>query len=340
MRRFVPMLSEVLPRPVNVLDVGARDGLQHPWDGLRPIIAPFLVEPDAEEARRLQESLQGDKGPPGGVLPYALWREAAGLTLHLTRSRGCSSVYRPNRAFLNEFPESERFDVEREVPVDAVTVDALAESGKLPTVDFAKIDVQGAELDILKGGRSAFAADLVGVEVEVEFCEMYEGQPLFGEVEAFVRANLGLELWDLRKSYWKHGAGVDAGGIKGRLIFGDALFLRPLHKLGDWFDALGSTAAREKAAMLVVGALAYGYADYGAAVLTAPATQGVLTGDLRAGLEKAVRSVGRGIRPLRHGSGALFMVLNALAWAIKPDYGGWATIGHSLGARRRGPFWT
>jgi hypothetical protein len=60
---------------------------------------------------------------------------------------------------------------------------------------------------------------------------------------------------------------------------------------------------------------------------------------LRTGLEAAVRSVDGGWRPLRHGSGRLYVLLDSVARAFKPDHGGWATNGQTLGSRRRGPFW-
>jgi FkbM family methyltransferase len=297
-----------------------------------------LVEPDPDEVQRLRATLRNESSE-SRVLPHALWRQEETITLYLTKSRGCSSVYRPNRAFLDQFPESDRFDIEREIPMQAVTVDSLVTSGVMATVDFAKIDVQGAELDILTGGRNHFASQLIGLEVEVEFCPMYEGQALFGHVETFVREALGLELWDIRKTYWKHKAGVPYGGTKGRLVFGDALFLRPIQGATHWLEALGTPAAQEKITMLAVAALAYGYADYVNAFLQDPEIQRFLDRPLRAALETTARSVDAGYRPLRHGSGRLYVALDSLARAVKPDHGGWATVGQSLGSRRRGPFW-
>lgn len=336
MTRLEGCLKDALPRRLALLDVGARDGVQHPWSALRAAIFQVLVEPEPEEAARLAARLGPEEGT---VLPVALWRERGELTLYVTKTRGCSSLYRPNRAFLDQFPESDRFEVEREIRVDTDTVDALAGEGVLPTVDFAKIDVQGAELDILKGGRGHFGAQLVGLEVEVEFCSMYEGQPLFSDVESFVRTALGLEIWDIRKTYWKHRNAIHAGPRKGRLIFGDALFLRPVRGLAAWFEALNPAAAAEKCAMLVAAALAYGYADYAAAVLAAPETRAFLAAEPRQRLEKAARAMGKGLRPFVEGHDRLFLLLDALARTVEPSHRGWATSGRALGSRRRGPFW-
>ena len=328
----------VLPRRLCLLDIGARGGVQWPWDQVnRELLSVVLVEPDTIEAERLQKELSANEGV---VLPIALWRDERTLTLNLNRSIGTSSIYLPNRQFLDQFPEAERFDVLEKLEMPAKTIDDLSSSGQMPQVDFAKIDVQGAELAILQGGRNHLAANLVGLEVEVEFAELYSGQPLFGEVETFVREQLGLELWDLRKTYWKYEQGKTASGpIKGRLVFGDALFLRPLSGMDAWLVPMTPDAAKEKVIMLVVSALTYGYVDYATALLGAPALTRYFDVPIRQGLQHTVNSLGGGFRPFRYGNGPLFVILDALARAVQPTHAGWSCSGRGLGSRRRGPFW-
>jgi FkbM family methyltransferase len=327
-----------LPRRLSLLDIGARGGIQWPWDRVdSKLLSVVLVEPDPVEAEKLQRELNATDGV---VLPFALWREEKTLTLNLNRSPATSSVYPPNRQLLDQFPEANRFDILKTIDISAVTIDSLASADRIPHVDFAKIDVQGAELAILEGGRNHLAANLVGLEVEVEFAELYSGQPLFGEVETFVREQLGLELWDLRKTYWKYEQGKTAPGpIKGRLVFGDALFLRPLSGLETWFAPMTPDTAKEKLIMLILTAMAYGYVDYATAILRAPSLDNYFDVPVRQELQRVMDSIGAGFRPFRHGSGPLFLLFDALARALQPTHAGWASIGRSLGSRRRGPFW-
>jgi FkbM family methyltransferase len=328
----------VLPRRISLLDIGARWGVQWPWDRVnRDLLSVVLVEPDPIEAERLQATLSANEGL---VLPFALWRDERTLTLNLNRSLGTSSIYLPNRQFLNQFPEAERFDVIETLEISAVTIDSLASARRIPQVDFAKVDVQGAELAVLEGGRNHLAANLVGLEVEVEFAELYTGQPLFGEIEAFVREQLGLELWDLRKAYWKYEQEKHTPGpIKGRLVFGDALFLRPLSGMEAWLVTMPPDLAKEKVIMLMVTALAYGYFDYAAFLLSAPSLDQYFTLPVRQALQRTMSSRGGGFRPFRYGNGPLFVILDALARAVEPTHAGWACGGRRLGSLKRGSFW-
>lgn len=282
----------LLSRHLALLDIGARDGLQWPWRDIANI-DPIMVEPDPEEAKRLR----------GKVINAALWSEQKSLQLHVTKSPGASSVFKPNRAFLDQFPESDRFDIVRSIQMNATTIDAL----RLDNIDFIKIDTQGSELEILRGGQNTLQ-QVMGIEVEVEFAPMYEGQPLFSDIDSYLRAQ-GFELWDIRRTHWKYKAGISSSTVKGRLIFGDALYLRPC---ADMFT-------EEKRLMLATAAAAYGFDDYAHAL----------------GFQRKRKS----FRPLRNGSWPLFILLDALAKAFRPTHNSWATGGETLGARRRGPFW-
>lgn len=62
----------------------------------------------------------------------------------------------------------------------------------------------------------------LGVESEVEFLELYENQPLFGDVCKFMNDN-GFEFYDFVVEYRY---GRKELNRKGQLAFADALFLR------------------------------------------------------------------------------------------------------------------
>jgi hypothetical protein len=77
-----------------------------------------------------------------------------------------------------------------------------------------KVDVQGAELDVLRGAERSLESARV-IETEVEFQELYRGQPLFTDVDRFLRER-GFGLWRLREI---HHCGLSRAG-RGEPVFG------------------------------------------------------------------------------------------------------------------------
>ena len=332
-------LNEIkFERRLSFLDIGARGGIEWPWKNFhKESISLVLVEPDSIEAKDLEKKL---KDVDATVLPYALWRDESKQTLYLNNSLGTSSLYKSNKIFLDQFPDSTRFDVREIVDIDTRTIDSLANDNQIPTIDFAKIDVQGAELAILEGGRDFFKNELIGLEVEVEFSEMYSGQPLFADIDKFIRNELGLELWDLRKTYWKYNKGKDIpGSTKGRLIFGDALYLRSLSGLEQWLSTMSDEKASEKYSMLIVTSIAYGYLDYAKTLLINPLIENYLDSKQIKKYEQAIMSLSGGFRPFRYGNALIYMMLDAISGIFRPTHLGWASSGRRLGARRRGWSW-
>ena len=61
------------------------------------------------------------------------------------------------------------------------TLDAVAAKLELEDNLFVKIDVQGFECEVIKGGQATLRRAKI-VIVETTFRPIYEGQPLFGDV--------------------------------------------------------------------------------------------------------------------------------------------------------------
>jgi hypothetical protein len=96
---------------------------------------------------------------------------------------------------------------------------------------FVKIDAQGGALNILSGASHVLDTAL-GLEVEIEVTPMYQGEPLFGDVDAFLRSR-GFELVDLRPTYWRRQPARDVAGTRGQLVFCDTLYLLTPEKFAE-----------------------------------------------------------------------------------------------------------
>lgn len=179
------------------MDIGAANfSVTDYWGGAHECnLTVHLFEPDAGAAAKLRD-LPSVPSVTLNVHEIALASSARRLQLHLCRKREVSSALKPNRALLDQFPHSSRFDVEMTVEVDALPLDSILPG--IP-VDFIKLDVQGFELDVLHGAELTLEGAL-GLQVEVEFQEIYQNQPLFHEVDCFLQSR-GFEFFDFKTIY-------------------------------------------------------------------------------------------------------------------------------------------
>lgn len=103
---------------------------------------------------------------------------------HETNFPMTSSIYKPNSPLLDKFHNLGSVTVTlNESTVDTKRLDDIPE---IENVDLFKIDVQGAELKVFENATEALEKTLV-VQAEVEFLEMYENQPMFADVDIFLR---------------------------------------------------------------------------------------------------------------------------------------------------------
>jgi FkbM family methyltransferase len=254
--RFEPAFRQ---HPIVLVDVGARGGLKNNWSAARRHLRVLGFEPEKREFGQL--SAPSLSGQSTTYFDVALHDRRGPLRLQVARDRGLTSIFEPNRAFLDAFPEASRFDTVDVHEVQADRLDDHLLSHGISDVDFVKVDTQGSELLVLQGASRALASSVVGVEVEVEFTPIYSGQPLFADVDVFLRG-LGFLLFDLRPCYWKRAAGRAIGGPRGQIIWADALYLKSLPALlasAQPLDAAGRAGKYLKAISI---ALLYGYFDY------------------------------------------------------------------------------
>jgi FkbM family methyltransferase len=177
---------------VVVADVGCRWGFHERWDSLAPNVELVGFEPDAAEADRLRRLYRGRRVT---IAAHALGKEEGAGTLHVARDPGSSSLYEPATEAVEGRPELARIEQLEDVPVQVTTLDAWASGAGLGPTHVLKLDVQGAELDVLEGAVQRLETVRL-VESEVEFNSMYANQPLYADIDRFLRSH-GFVLWRL-----------------------------------------------------------------------------------------------------------------------------------------------
>jgi FkbM family methyltransferase len=224
---------------LRLVDVGARGGIASRWERFTSVLDVTAFEPERDECDRLNR--EADSLPyPIRYLPAALGRESAeAVPLHITNWPVASSIYKPNQDFLRSFPEAAKlFAVRSAETVSVTTLDEVARREGV-TADCLKIDVEGAALDVLVGAESTLGGTLI-LEVEAELNPLFEGEPLFPEIDSHLRER-GWALLGLRRTSWRRGTRriSDASGLGGQIVAVDALY---------WNDPLirqGLSLARE-----------------------------------------------------------------------------------------------
>jgi FkbM family methyltransferase len=115
----------------------------------------------------------------------AIGARSGKAVMHVTANSWSSSTRQPLETHLS----AAEMVVVGETTVPVATLDELAgQADWHDHVAYVKLDVQGAELDVLEGAERLLAdGGVVAVEIEVSLVQLYAGQPLFPDVNAFMQ---------------------------------------------------------------------------------------------------------------------------------------------------------
>jgi FkbM family methyltransferase len=203
---FEPLERE----PLKLFDVGARGGIDERWDGLERYLEVVGFEPDPEECDRLNEAA----GSRQRYLPFALGSARQTVPFHVAAWPVASSIYPPDPDFLANFAGGDLLRNVETREIETTTLDEVCEQqGTWP--DLLKIDVEGAELDVLRGGTEAVRR-ATALDVELAFAPLRPEAPGFPEVNEYLAVR-GFTLAGLRRVFWRHRSGhpvlVQADGL-------------------------------------------------------------------------------------------------------------------------------
>ncbi len=227
-------LLELLPNnfQIDILDVGAALSDMPPYQALvdagRARVMGF--EPNLGECERLNRTY----GEPHHFFPHFIG-DGKPATFHETNWNLTGSLYEPNTPVLEKLQNlAELVKPVAQHPVSTTRLDDISE---IYNVDFIKIDVQGSELTIFQNASRILSGTLL-IQTEVEFLELYKGQPMFADVDSHLRS-AGFQFHAFEgfgKRCFKPlviNGDLDAG-IR-QILWADALYVRDWMKL----DQLG-----------------------------------------------------------------------------------------------------
>lgn len=270
--------------PLTALDVGSRGGFEPDLAPIAFAVDAVGFEPEPEAYAALAKQ---PRGPWRSLrhLPVAVGGTDGDRTLYITRDPQSSSLLKPDAAIGAAFAKPDFCTVAREVTVATLTLDTIAARHGLTRPAYLKLDIEGAEKEVLDAS-TGMVADLLAIKTEVGFVRFRHHQPLAAELDLSLR-EAGFELMDFfRPARWRIEGTVihpqaEAAAIpysRGRLMHGDYLFLRRPETI----------AEPERKLQLAALAMAHGFFDHALQILQRPEMTDWLKREHGAGPESLV----------------------------------------------------
>ncbi len=209
-------MSEILGDiKIYFIDIGAAGSIHPRWNSISKFLNYYGFEPDKRSYNLLINKKNNCHNYK--IFNIGIWDKEDEIEINLCKKPWVSSYYLPNDDFIKRFSQKERFEIVGKEKIKTKKLDDL----DIQEQDFIKIDIQGGELSVLKGSEKILT-NCIGLELEIEFLEIYEKQPLFGDITSYLKERnfefidfVSLNRWE-RNKYESFG----------QTTFGDALFLR------------------------------------------------------------------------------------------------------------------
>lgn len=216
--------------PLTVIDIGARGGAGKEWQVYRDQHRVIGFDADEKECKRLNESASDYER----YYPVALssMRGKRKFYVH-ARHTPTSSFFDSDASFLARFPGWQPFMPEKPITLETTDFASFAKKNEVRDIDVMKLDVEGAELDILRGLGKDFEKKLICISTEAYFRSWAKGSPTFADLDTFLRAR-GFVLYDLPIFRWEKKStspymftdGIFGPTDRGQVVFTQALYLK------------------------------------------------------------------------------------------------------------------
>lgn len=198
---------------LTVVDVGANEG-----QTIARVLKEFpqshvhAFEPAPETHERLAASVANDSRV--SIYPFACGSKAGSADFHITGNHWCSSLLAPSE--LGRRYYGDWYATRQVVKVPVVTLDNWANQQGINRVDLVKVDVQGFDLEVLKGA-TGLLGNVRAINCECQFAPEYEGCASFSQIDRFLAEN-NFSLHQLHE--------VNDRGDEEQTTYGDGLWLR------------------------------------------------------------------------------------------------------------------
>ena len=180
------------------VDIGARGDIPAHWMALDGVARIIAFDADEEACRRLRATFDArGHGDMYHIEALALAGAAGPRTLHMPRARSGSSLFPVDQPIIQAYVDADYL-----LPIETAvisTVHAGQAFSALPwrPQHLLKLDIQGAELEVLRALAPDALASVQGIELEASMVRRDGGPPTFAECHGFLE-DQGFRLFDMR----------------------------------------------------------------------------------------------------------------------------------------------
>lgn len=206
-------LKKLLPanKDYVLFDVGAATGdFAAEMKEIFPAAKIYAFEPQAESFKHIQQNYAALCTPYQVAFSNAVGEH----DFYITSNGVSSSLLKPS---ITHTGLDELTKVDNNITVKTDTIDNFCSSNNIKHINLLKLDIQGAELDALKGATQLLQNKMIDViYTEVEFMSLYDNQPLFHDIAQYLNG-FGYKLYNIYNTvYIKHAV----------ICWADAIFIK------------------------------------------------------------------------------------------------------------------
>jgi len=200
------------------VDVGSAEGMQPHWQAYEGLVDIYLFEPHKESFEKLKASFSTHPhAEMFHIVPIGLSGTGGERTLYMLNCPTGSSLYPVNGASEFASADDDYIYPVRETKIQTRSLQEVLDEAGVKSADIIKLDVQGAELEILQGLGDKRRKDLILVEAEVNISggvtrnfSPYKLAPSWAQIDEMLVAD-GMRLLDISvaRSYRSRGGDSD-----------------------------------------------------------------------------------------------------------------------------------